>query len=116
MSERQEQTNEIRTQGAEQAPQVSDALSSLVEALIHRGRDGIGRLASQGRVRIELRQLRRDRDEMFTKLGREARALLEGGEIDHPGLRRGVERIEALEAQIAEVEMVARVPQQAAEE
>jgi ribulose 1,5-bisphosphate carboxylase large subunit-like protein len=37
---------------------------------------------------------------MLAKLGRETIALLNGGEVDHPGLQRGAERIRALDAQI----------------
>lgn len=37
---------------------------------------------------------------MYSKLGRELRHLVEGGELDHPGLKRGVERIEELDQRI----------------
>ena len=72
----------------------------LVQALVRRGRSGLERFAHEGRLRMELRQLKRDRDTMLQKLGREAKALLEGGEIDHPGLRRGAQRIDELDAHI----------------
>lgn len=83
---------------------ISEAFGSLVAALLRRGRSELGRRASTGRVRLDLRMLRRDRDQMYQKLGREVRALIEGGEVTHPGLRRGVTRIEELEARIAAVE------------
>jgi hypothetical protein len=80
---------------------VGDALGIFVQALVSRGRSGLERVAHEGRLRMELRQLRKDRDVMLQKLGREAKALLEGGEIDHPGLRRGATRIDELDQRIA---------------
>ena len=41
---------------------------------------------------------------MYAKVGREVRALLDGGEIQHPGLARGVDRIREIEKKIADVE------------
>lgn len=83
---------------------LSQAMLSLARVVFRRGREGARRAASSGRVRLDLRQLRRDRDVMYQKLGKEVRHLLEGGEVQHPGLARGVERIRELEARIAEVE------------
>ena len=85
----------------ERSPAVGDAIGILVQALVRRGRSGLERFAHEGRLRMALRQLKRDRDTMLQKLGREAKALLEGGEIDHPGLRRGAMRIDELDASIA---------------
>lgn len=79
-------------------------LSHLLGALARRGREELERAASQTRVRLDLRQLRRDREAMYAKVGREVRALLEGGEIQHPGLSRGVDRIREIEKKIADVE------------
>ena len=41
---------------------------------------------------------------MYAKLGREVEALVEAGEIHHPGLLRGVERIRALKGDIVLLE------------
>lgn len=56
----------------------------------------------QGRARMEMRQLQKDRTRMTEKLGREVIRLVEGGELDHPGLLRGVDRIREQDARIAE--------------
>ena len=69
-----------------------------------RGRRRLGKAATQGRVRMEMRQLKRDRTRMVEKLGREVIHLVEGGEIDHPGLLRGVERIREQDDRIAQAE------------
>jgi len=79
-------------------------LGTLLSGVMDRGKREIERMASGTRVRLDLRQLRRDRDMMYQKLGRETRALLEGGEIQHPGLARGLERIHELDRKIAAVE------------
>jgi len=79
---------------------LGDALGGMMAVLLRRGRVELGRAAATGRVRLDARMLRRDRDRMYQKLGREVRALVEGGEVTHPGLVRGVERIEELDARI----------------
>jgi hypothetical protein len=96
-----DERDDERDENPERSPAVGDALGILVQAIVRRGRSGLERFAHQGRLRMELRQLKRDRDTMLQKLGREAKALLEGGEIDHPGLRRGAQRIDELDASIA---------------
>jgi len=89
--------------GGAQAP-IGDALASVMRMVFERGQTRAEALAADGRGRLELRQLRKDRDAMYRKLGREVRRLLEAGEIEHPGLLRGVERVDAVEARIAEAE------------
>jgi hypothetical protein len=96
-----DERDEERADDDERSPAVGDAIGILVQAIVRRGRSGLERFAHEGRLRMELRQLKRDRDTMLQKLGREAKALLEGGEIDHPGLRRGASRIDELDASIA---------------
>ncbi len=82
---------------------LGDALGGVMAVLLRRGRLELGRAAATGRVRLDARMLRRDRDRMYQKLGREVRALVEGGEVTHPGLVRGVERIDELDARIEAV-------------
>ena len=103
-----DERDDEREENDERSPAVGDAIGILVQALVRRGRSGLERFAHEGRLRMELRQLKRDRDTMLQKLGREAKALLEGGEIDHPGLRRGAVRIDELDASIAA--LAARAP------
>lgn len=88
---------------------LADALGQVMRVVVRRGRAELSRAAAQGRVRIELRQLRKDRQRMFEKLGREVVRLVEGGELSHPGVIRGVERIRRLDVQIAAVEADVRV-------
>ncbi|MDP2312614.1 MAG: hypothetical protein Q8P41_06885 [Pseudomonadota bacterium] len=85
-----------------------ELFTDLMGKLWRRGRVEMEKAARKGRERLELRQLRSDRDRMYQKLGKEARLLLEAGELDHPGLRRGVERIRELEARLLEAEDAVR--------
>lgn len=87
---------------------LGDAVADLLGKILRRGRVEVERAARKGRERLALRQMRGDRDRMYQKLGKEARQLLEAGELDHPGLRRGMERIRELEARILEAEDIAR--------
>ncbi|MDP6933357.1 MAG: hypothetical protein QGG40_10600 [Myxococcota bacterium] len=89
---------------ADKMGEMADSLVDLLGEVARRSWVGIERAASDGRVRLDLRQLRKDRSVMYQKLGREVRALVEGGEVSHPGLARGVHRIEELDARIAAIE------------
>lgn len=89
-------------EGADQAP-IGDALANVMRMVFERGQTRAEAIAADGRGRLELRQLKKDRDAMYRKLGREVRRLLEAGELDHPGIRRGVERIQGVEARIEAV-------------
>lgn len=95
-----EQTDALTVAGAA----LSAAVSRLMKEVAKRGKVELSRAASQGRVMVEMRQLRRDRAKMFEKLGREVVHLVDGGEIKHPGLIRGVKRIQELDCQISNLE------------
>jgi hypothetical protein len=86
------------------APADSETMSKVVSGalrfLLDKGRQGVEWSASEGKNQMEKRQLLKDRQAMWEKLGREVCALVEGGEVDHPGLRRGAERIRQIEAKI----------------
>lgn len=83
---------------------LAESLGGLVGVLARHGRDQIERAAGTARVRLDLRQLRQDREVMYQKLGQELRALLESGEIQHEGLARRLARIRELDQKITLVE------------
>lgn len=85
----------------ETPPPVADGLAHLLGRLVFRGRQGLGRAARAGRTRLELRQLQRDRDAFWVRIGKTAYHLVQAGEIDHPALRKAMARIDDLEARIA---------------
>ena len=68
--------------------------------LLEQGKSGVEWSTSEGRIQLEKRQLLKDRQAMWAKLGREVCALAEGGEIEHPGLLRGAQRILDIDARI----------------
>ena len=84
-------------------------LGELLGRFVNRAKEEAERAARRGRDQLHLRQLRNDRDVMYQKLGKEARNLLEAGEIAHPGLLKAVERIEELERRLRECEDAFRV-------
>lgn len=87
---------------SEKPPKSSDATRELLGRLFERGKVEASRAAKLGREMLLLRQLRIDRDRMYQKLGKEARHLLEGGELSHPGIARAVERIKEIEQRLEE--------------
>jgi hypothetical protein len=86
------------------ATPVGDAVKEMFRVVAQRGREGVERVAADSRVRLELRQLKKDRDALYEKLGREVVRLVEAGEVDHPGLRKGAGRVAEILARIERVE------------
>lgn len=74
-------------------PLVSEAMIELLGGVARRGRSEVGRLARRGKERLEANQARKDLDHLYQKLGRETVRLVEAGEVVHPGLVAGAERI-----------------------
>jgi len=90
----------MASQDTTTAPHPGDTLGSLLGRWLFRGRREIGRAARRSRLRLELRQIQRDRDHFWARLGRTAYHLVQAGEIDHPALRRAIARIDELDARI----------------
>ena len=78
----------------------SDLVIKLLKVLKQKGQKELGRLATDSRRMLELRSLKKDRIKMYEKLGKEVEALIAAGDISHPGLIRGVQRIQSLDDQI----------------
>ena len=81
-------------------PLLGDLLGKAVRRLVRRSRDELSRAAAQQRARMALRQQQQDLDHFWARLGKTAYHLVKAGEIDHPALRKAMERIDELEAQI----------------
>ena len=79
---------------------IRDAISLVLRRVMNRGRYQVERAATRGRTRLELRQLHNDREHFLQRLGKEAYHLVEGGEIDHPALRKTMARLDDLEQRI----------------
>jgi len=89
-------------------PVITDALDRIVGALRVRGRAAAERGARSARRRMDLYQSRRDLDKLYQKLGREVIRLVEAGEVTHPGLKKGVERVRKQEAAVELATEIAR--------
>ena len=72
----------------------------LFSAMRHRGTEEVRRFARDSKKQLELRSLKKDKHKMYEKIGREVERLIESGDIDHPGLIRGIERIHQLDQKI----------------
>lgn len=81
-------------------PGLGSVFGELVSGLGRRGRSRLDRGLDHARSRLELRQLERDRDHFWVRLGKTAYRLAESGEVQHPDLERAVRRIQELEAEI----------------
>ena len=87
---------------------MADTTRDLLGKLWSRTQAQANRAAKYGRDMLALRQLRADRERMFEKLGKEVRQLVDAGEVEHPGLVRGVGRIAEMEGKIRGQEAVMR--------
>ncbi len=81
-------------------PLVGDLVASALRRIFVRGRSEISRAAHTGREHLELRQLQRDLDHFWARLGKTVYHLVRGGELDHPALRKAMARIDELEQRI----------------
>ncbi|MBM74919.1 MAG: hypothetical protein CMK59_05935 [Proteobacteria bacterium] len=86
------------------SPNIDTELFSLIKegmrGLLTLGREHLSEAAIDGRKVLELRSLKKDKTKMYEKLGREVERLIEAKEIDHPGLVRGIEKIQEINEQI----------------
>ena len=89
-----------RSQSDLPAGSMVNILKDLFEYVSTRSKAGIAVAQEKGRHQLEIRQLRKDRNKRLEKLGREVMALLQAGEIDHPGLDDHTGHIRALDERI----------------
>jgi len=75
-------------------------LKDLLDYVSTRSKAGIAVAQERGRHQLEIRQLKKDRNKRLEKLGREVMALLDAGELEHPGLMSHMSHIEALDERI----------------
>ncbi len=85
-------------------PVVSDLLVDLARRVWRRGRKEIGRAADTSRAALAQRQREADLARFWQRMGRTAYRLVEAGEIEHPALRKAMERIDELQEAIREGE------------
>ena len=84
-------------------PKFNTIFSELAEHAVSSAQHGIIRAAESGRSRLHERQLQKDLDHFWVRLGKTAFHLIEAGEIDHPALHKATNRIKSLEAELSEI-------------
>lgn len=85
--------------------------------IFDRGRAEVVKAAHVGKARMDVFQLRKDRDAAVAALGAAAFELAQQGLLDHPALAEAVAAVRDLDARIGDAEReVARQEQEAASE
>ncbi|MBJ93862.1 MAG: hypothetical protein CMP23_05220 [Rickettsiales bacterium] len=79
-----------------------------------KSKDEVARGAQLGKVRIDVFQLRKDREHFLQRLGEEAYELLRAGQLSHPDLEKPFAKVIDLDERIVAVE--AEVERLAAEQ
>ncbi len=88
---------------------VAGLFDSLKDIFV-KSKEEVVRGAALGKVRIDVYQLRKDREHFLQRLGEEAYDLLVAGEIAHPSLDKAFGRIQGVDRQIVEhEEEIARI-------
>lgn len=82
---------------------VAGLFDNLKEIFV-KSKEEVVRGAQLGKVRIDVFQLRKDREHFMQRLGEECYDLLVAGTIEHEDLIRPFEKIRALDARIVEYE------------
>jgi hypothetical protein len=84
---------------------LGEAFGQAMRVALRRGRSEVERAATTGRHRLQLRQLKADREAMLRKIGLEVLRLVEADEVQHPGLVRSALRVAELDAELADLEI-----------
>jgi hypothetical protein len=82
----------------------SDKMFGKVKGMLQKGRTEVKRVGSQSKHQITLRSLKKDRSKMYEKLGKEVEQFILSGDLIHPGLQRGFDRLQQIHTQIKEEE------------
>lgn len=81
-------------------PVLSELVAGALQRLVDGGRAGLRGAADRGRRRLERRQLERDLEQFWVRLGKTTYHLVEAGELEHPALQKAMDRIDRLQEQI----------------
>jgi hypothetical protein len=84
-------------------PKMGAIVSELAEYAIATCQHTVIKAAESGRSRLQERQLKKDLDHFWVRLGKTSFHLLEAGEIDHPALKKAASRINALEVELSQL-------------
>jgi len=100
-----ERTEDAATQEQAAPGEVGPLVGEVAGALWSVLRSSSKVIAQSGRDRLEAYQARKDLAKLYEKLGRETCRLIEAGEIDHPGLIAGANRIARQQEEMDEADL-----------
>ncbi len=90
--------------GGEQFREMTQNIFDSLRDLVRKSADEVVAGAKVTRSRIDIFQLRRDRDHFLMRLGQSAYTLLSEGGVTHPDLEQAYQRVRTIEEKIAEYE------------
>ena len=93
-----------KRQGGEQFREATQNIFDSLRDLVRRSADEVVAGAKVTRSRLDIFQLRRDRDHFLMRLGQSAYTLLSEGGVTHPDLEQAYQRVRTIEEKIAEYE------------
>ncbi|MFT6144545.1 MAG: hypothetical protein ACJAZO_003488 [Myxococcota bacterium] len=85
-------------------PAIPELFNAFAAGIVRRGRASVNKRLGATRSHLERRQLEQDRQHFWVRLGKTAYQLANDGDIDHPAIRKAVQRIKALEQQLSEMD------------
>lgn len=89
---------------------LADVLQDALRRLLGESQRRLTRAADDGRVMLRVRQLQRDRDALWVRMGKTAYHLMDDGEIRHVSLDKVREKIDALDDELRRLRVSLRDP------
>lgn len=89
---------------------LADVLQDALRRLLGESQRRLTRAADDGRVMLRVRQLQRDRDALWIRMGKTAYHLMDDGEIRHVSLDKVREKIDELEDELRRLRASMRDP------
>jgi hypothetical protein len=77
-----------------------DRMREALRSLLTKGMKGMLEVGSQGAEQVGLRSLRKKKERLYMKLGKEAAILADQGDLMHPGLTRALSHLAEVEQEI----------------
>lgn len=77
-----------------------DRMKEVLRIVLTKGMKGMVKAGSQGVDQVELRSLRKKKERLYMKLGKEAAILAKQGDLEHPGLTRALSHLAEVEQEI----------------
>lgn len=80
-----------------------DRLKEALRIVLTKGMKSMVKVGSQGAEQVGLRSLRKKKERLYLKLGKEVEILARQGDLEHPGLERALSRLASVQLEIEQV-------------